>query len=218
MKKRYFVNFKKFSKFFRVHWTPILTIVLTTVLVLSTIESCRTNIKNLELAKHIETRSLCEAFSVWFWESNYKANIMEKRRADIELGYLHQWLDLEDFVPNEIDTIWKTLEGDTTIWYNEKKDSVIVNKRALFFSKNYAFVKLFNIFEDAMMLSKSDLLDVPFFKNYFTSTIKRLEKAKDPSTQDIIEYLKERYESDNVFAGYKYCRDSIFVWQSKLNP
>ncbi len=80
-------------------------------------------------------------------------------------------------------------------------------------TKNTALKNLFYYFEDAMMLYHKDLLDNRYFDNYLSNIISRLESTQNPSVEEYIDTMCYHANRNDIWEGYRFCRDSILLEQ-----
>ena len=165
----------------------------------ATDSSNRINELNLELERYRQTIQLCDKVNSLYMSFNsYKTDDM----VEFKLWELGDSFVCDTVVSRRsarvqaISNRWSRLDAQTRLEH---------------LTKNSALTDLFYCFEDAMMLYRKGLLDARYFDNYMSNIISRLDRATSPTVEQFIDTLCHRAKRNDIWEGYRYCRDSIML-------
>lgn len=166
----------------------------------ATISANRVNEQTLELERYRQTIQLCDKVnSIYVKFNSYRTDDMVEFKL---------WEMGEDFSLNTMSDAGRISRAKSVVsaWKNLDTQSRLER-----LTKNNALTDLFYCFEDAMMLYRKGLLDAHYFDNYIANIITRLSHATNPTVEQFIDTLCYRANRNDIWLGFRYCRDSIML-------
>ena len=169
----------------------ILTVVVTFIASLFAFLDSRINGRSYNLEKYRQTITLCQDFNDWY----------RYCKSNAELCRIKIWLG--DFSNLEL--------TDSVEWMRAKWNGMSDAERFDDLKKNPAMVRLLGYFEDAWMLHSKELLDLDYFDNFFGNLVHNMERTKSPYIMDYISSACNSCCREDIWCGYKYCRDNLIT-------
>lgn len=148
---------------------------------------------SLELEKYRQTIILCSRFNRIYRDLDTR-NLNDMLQFQLWENPSKKFSDSIQLSYKKVKMVWEPLGVEEKI--NE-------------LMSNSAFYEVFGMFEDAMMLNKKGLLDMAYFNNFFSTVIERLEETTGPSVEQIIDKQCRISKRNDIWDGYKYCRDKL---------